>query len=358
MNPPPSVPVSTPDLRAIALALRERPELPLLLTPETSGTAQAIALGELLVAAEELGAFADFSPHGAIAFAAQEHPDGLRFFAEWTPTGQYRRTGDPVPLRDLVPPARPGNADDDVERTMWVLIRVRRAFGAHGALPAAVPQDLGSTVAHLTAFLYSCRDAGIDPLSATAAAWNRYDPQHDPFTVDLPSEPLSLLRAILDVLEREPDVSDQVGQIFDLFESAGWTVRLPEDAEASQAKTDADDPPELGSASAEEQTRSDAAPLDSSPGREGAGAGARWFTVVGSWFEPEYRDADDTDDFPGGWVETVEAASEREARVKALGAQKRAHPVAVGLKSADSPEGGYGTEPYAIATFAGQHREL
>lgn len=261
MNPPQSAPVSPPDLRAIALALRERPQLPLLLAPGTSGTAQAIALGELLVAAEALGAFADFSPYGAIAFAAQEHPDGLRFFAQWTPIGQRRRTGDPVTLRDLVPPARPANPDDDVERTIWILIRVRRAFGALGALPAVVPQDLGSTVAHLTAFLFSCRDAGIDPVSAIAAAWSRYDPQGDPFTVDLPSEPLSLLRAILDVLEREPDVSDQMGQIFDLFEGAGWTVRLPEDAELSQFEIDADDPPA--------PARSDAAPLGQSPDREG-----------------------------------------------------------------------------------------
>jgi hypothetical protein len=83
--------------------------------------------------------------------------------------------------------------------------------------------------------------------------------------------------------------------------------------------------------------------------------GPRWHTVIGSWFEPAY-DQDAEDDMPGGWVEVVEAADAQHARQQAIDAQKRAHPSAVGLTSADAPGGGGGTEPYAIAVLAGAHR--
>ena len=229
VNLPQSPPVPPPDLRTIAAALGELPELPMLLTPGWPGTAQAIALGELLVAAQELGAFADLSPHGRVAFAGQEHPDGPRFYATWTPNGQHQRiTGTPVPFRDMAPPAQPGNPDDDIERTLWILIRARRALAELGALPAVAPQDLSSAVAHLAAWLSSCRETGLDPQAVIAAAWNRHDPQSGPFALSLPPAPFTLLREIFAVLDREPEwSSDEVGQIAELLTLAGWPSHDP-----------------------------------------------------------------------------------------------------------------------------------
>lgn len=220
-----------PDLRAVAHALRNRPELAIVLAgADEPGAEQASALDELLAQADWLGAFNDLSPYGRVEFASQPHRDGLRLIASFRPTAQrtLTHTGEPLFFRDLVRPVRRGGPEDAVTRLVLILTRVRRALGDLGALPAAEPKDVRVVAQHLAAWLGTCEQAGLDAEEVIAAAWNAYRPPRGPLGLALPEAPFSLLSQIFEVLDREPEFStDEIAEIGELVQDAGWPLHDP-----------------------------------------------------------------------------------------------------------------------------------